>query len=117
MSLYIYGSVNFTNPGIPGSRVYLLGSPLKFPAPNVEPWYERYLEKILFLPVYILAIFIAFSFASAPAFVKKTFPMLSGIRLMISFARAALSLSAYASLMNAYWSTLVFIASFISVFP
>ena len=38
LSRYMYGSKNFTKPGIPGSSGYLLGSPVRLPAPNVEPW-------------------------------------------------------------------------------
>ena len=77
------------NPGIAGSSAKWRGSPVRFPAPNVEPWYERYWLITLKRPVYIRAILIAFSFASAPPFVKKTFPKQSGSLSTIDFASFA----------------------------
>ncbi len=47
-------------------------------APEVAPWYERYRATIFCRPVTARAMRIAFSLASAPPSVKKTFSMSPG---------------------------------------
>ena len=68
---YVYGSSMRTIPGSPGSAGQRRGSPVAEIAPAVAPWYERYRVTILCRPVYQRASLIAFSFASAPPFVKN----------------------------------------------
>jgi hypothetical protein len=54
----------------------------------VLPWYERYVERILCLPVCNRAMRTAYSTASAPPLVKKTLLNPSGARSVMRFAAA-----------------------------
>ena len=67
----MYGSNIRTTPGMPGSTAQRRGSPVSVTAPFVAPWYERYRATILWRPVTRRASLTAFSFASAPPFVKN----------------------------------------------
>jgi hypothetical protein len=68
-----------TTPEMPGSAAHLRGSPVRVIAPAVAPWYERYRAITLCRPVYQRASLIAFSFASAPPFVKNDIARSPGV--------------------------------------
>ncbi|CAM5707845.1 hypothetical protein SHIRM173S_08335 [Streptomyces hirsutus] len=65
---------------MPLSEAQRRGSPVRFTACWVPPWYERYAESTLGRPVCSRAIRTACSTASAPPLVKKTLSRSPGVR-------------------------------------
>src|SRR5665648_73604 len=105
------------NPGTPGSFINLLGSPVRLPAPAVEPWYDLYMENTFHLPVEALASFIAFSFASAPAFVKNILAPSKPDNSTSILADCDLTSIAYPGPMKAILSAWSLIASITALLP